>query len=317
MCWSICLHKRKKNKKLRQIDNYWNIDYNQRLGTGKYGDVYKATNIKDNGKTISAVKIITKRDLKHLKQLQIEKDCLELMSSTDKSHPCIVKLLDTFEDNTKVYFVLEYCEGRELFDEITERNQSKTKTFTELEVKEIAWVILHTLNHLHNNGIIHRDLKPENFLYNPIDSSIKMLDFGLARSNSNEYTTCSSRVGTPYYMAPEVLKRNYNLKCDLWSVGVIIYILLVGYPPFNGATDKDILTQVKIGKLDLSDNIFKTVDSNVVNLLKNLLQRDIEKRFDTKQALSHQWFQNFTPKSGLSIDFNKKHILELDSIDFH
>lgn len=169
-------------------------------------------------------------------------------------HPNIIKLYETFEDARNVYLVMELCEGGELFDRIIEKQH-----FSEKEAREIFKQIAQGLAHCHANHICHRDLKPENFLLlNKSDSSpIKIIDFGLShifeeqkegQFNKIQMTT---RAGTPYYIAPEVLAGKYDEMSDVWSLGVILFILLSGLPPFYGKNDAEILDMVKQRKYSL------------------------------------------------------------------
>jgi len=142
---------------------------------------------------------------------------------------------------------MEICKGGEVFDRILSKGR-----FTESEARKVFIDMIHALNYCHANGVCHRDLKPENFLYldQSEDSHIKIIDFGLAKifkssDKDGEKTPMTSRVGTSYYISPEVLAGNYDESCDIWSAGVILYILLSGYPPFNGNTDLKIIEKVK------------------------------------------------------------------------
>lgn len=133
---------------------------------------------------------------------------------------------------------MEHCKGQELFDYVT----SKQK-LSETETVSIVTEILKTLNYLHKFNLVHRDLKPENIIYNKETQKIKLIDFGLS-SYFSEECKLNSKVGTPYYVAPEVLKGEYSKECDMWSVGVITYILMTGFPPFGGKTNNDIYRNI-------------------------------------------------------------------------
>mmetsp|Transcript_24774 Transcript_24774/g.21999 ORF Transcript_24774/g.21999 Transcript_24774/m.21999 type:complete len:169 (+) Transcript_24774:252-758(+) len=148
-------------------------------------------------------------------------------------HPNIVKMYEYFEDEKRYYIITEICKGGELFDEIIARGK-----FTEKDAAVLVKQILSCINYCHKNKIVHRDLKPENVLLeqNKDFDQIKIIDFGTSLVHS-ENKLLDEKLGTPYYIAPEVLNKKYNEKCDLWSIGVITYILLSGMPPFNGNTD--------------------------------------------------------------------------------
>lgn len=157
-------------------------------------------------------------------------------------HPNIVKLYEVYSDSSNIYLITEYLEGGELFDLIL-----KSKHFNENIAAKIMKQLLSAICYCHSKKIVHRDLKPENLLITKANSyEIKVIDFGLSRTfeaHKNMY----SRMGTPFYIAPEVLKKKYNEKCDMWACGVILYILLSGNPPFNGKNDQQIFENIALG----------------------------------------------------------------------
>lgn len=165
------------------------------------------------------------------------------MMKTD--HPNIIKLYEYFEDSGYLYLIMEECGGGELFDKITERLEMR-KAFTEREAAGIFKQLMNAVAFCHGQNIVHRDLKPENILLQTksIDSPIKVIDFGLSKVFTNSDHTMYNKCGTPYYIAPEVLNGYYDEKCDIWSAGVILYILLSGEPPFNGYTDEEIYRKI-------------------------------------------------------------------------
>ena len=159
-------------------------------------------------------------------------------------HPNIIDFAEVFEDPRYLHIVSDLCTGGELFDRITAMGH-----YTEADAAKVLAMILRGIAYCHERNICHRDLKPENFLFETPDahSTLKIIDFGL----SFVFETgemMSTRVGTPYYIAPEVLQRNYGVECDMWSIGVIMYILLCGYPPFYGDSDPDIFGMVMKGE---------------------------------------------------------------------
>ena len=155
---------------------------------------------------------------------------IAILSKLD--HPNILKLYEVYEDPKRYYIVTELCKGGELFDEIT-----KKVVFTEVEAADLLKQILLAVAYFHDMGIVHRDIKPENVLIDrEQDNCLKIIDFGTSVIKSDEETLQSTQ-GTSYYIAPEVLKKSYNEKCDIWSVGVIMYIMLSGKPPFDGKDD--------------------------------------------------------------------------------
>lgn len=185
-----------------------------------------------------------KKDVKLLEE--------ELAILTQVDHPNIIKFHETYIDYRYVHIVMELSEGGELFEKIVEMHR-----FTEAMAASLMKKILSSVKHLHEHGICHRDLKPENFLFsdNSPDAEIKLIDFGLSKrfgsiQELDPTEKMHTIVGTPYYVAPEVLKGSYEFKCDVWSLGVILYIMLCGYPPFEGDNNKEIFKRVLQQKLE-------------------------------------------------------------------
>lgn len=186
---------------------------------------------------------------------------VEIMKQID--HPHIVKIYEYFETEHHIFIVMELLEGGELFERI-----QNEKTFDEKAAKKIIKEILEAINYLHIKNIVHRDIKPENILFSK-NGVLKIADFGTSKFFIK--SKMKNTHGTPYYIAPEVLDGNYNEKCDVWSVGVILYILLSGYPPFYGNSDEEIMGRVTKGKYDFKWKTFDNVSSNAKNLIKKML----------------------------------------------
>ena len=186
---------------------------------------------------------------------------------------------------------MEECKGGEVFDKIIERIQAK-QMYSEKDAANIIQQVMSCIQYCHNQNICHRDLKPENLLYlNPgseKDNRIKVIDFGLSQ-NTDKLKT---KVGTAYYVSPEILTGKYTQLCDIWSAGVILYILLTGDPPFNGSSDQIIYN--KIMKFDFSfpENKWKHISNEAKDLLKNHMLVPENKRATAKQVLAHNWFKN-------------------------
>jgi len=237
------------------------------LGQGNAGQVNQCIHLPTQ--TACAVKTITKSRVRRKDRIKREIDFLKKVH-----HPNIIRLHDVFEDETQVQIVMELCRGGELFDRIVEKateakaKQAKQKQrtfhpppvvapcFPERDAARILHSLLSAVSYLHSHDILHRDIKPENILFsqdsNDDDnddapsSSIKLIDFGLSvKHDSRRCPPLTNMVGTSYYMAPEVLAGSYDRSCDLWSVGVVAYVLLSGRPPFNGPTDNVIFQKIE------------------------------------------------------------------------
>lgn len=200
-----------------------------------------------------------RRAIKLIDRSLIEKDkegelLSEIKVLKEMDHPNIMRIYEFASDKDNYYIVQEYISGGELFDEIVKRRY--------MSEKDAAYVIrqlLSAVTYCHSKGVVHRDLKPENILIDSILENgqirIKVIDFGTALYIS-PHGTISETLGTPYYIAPEVIDGDYNEKCDVWSIGVIMYILLCGNPPFNGTNDDEILMAVKAGEYSLDGTNF-------------------------------------------------------------
>jgi calcium-dependent protein kinase len=184
-------------------------------------------------------------------------------------------MYEFFEDEKCYYIVYDLCKGGELFEEIVFRGK-----ISEKETAVLIKQILICVNYLHQMNIIHRDLKPENFLLEGSKdfNEIKMIDFWLACKHDSPKVMLDQMIGSSYYIAPEVLAKRYNNKCDLWSVGVITYIALSGVPPFNGSSDKDIIASIRVGKPGFSEPVWKSISDAAKEFIKKLLTVDPEQR---------------------------------------
>lgn len=254
------------------------------IGEGMDGEVRKAVHV-TTGEEF-AIKIITKSamDEEELSALHNE---IHILSEVE--HPNVVKFYEAYETDEKLYLVLELMQGGELFDRIIEN-----ECFTEKEAKDVLIPIIDAVNYCHELEIIHRDLKPENLLYETTDegSLIKISDFGLARfvPNSSFATTAC---GTPGYIAPEILMcKGYGKEVDVWSVGIILYILLWGYPPFFSDWNSELFEQIKAGKFEFHSPYWDDVSEEAKDLVKKLLTVDPKKRITLEEAKEHKWFSN-------------------------
>ncbi|CAD8124701.1 unnamed protein product [Paramecium sonneborni] len=254
------------------------------LGVGAFSQVRKVTHRKT--RAIRAMKVISKSRLSTA-ELQ-QKFINEINVYKQLDHPHILKLYEFYQDEKNYYIIIELCTGGELFDKIIEKG-----SFSEKEASYIMKQIMSAILYAHNQNIVHRDLKPENVLLDITSQgnyNVKVVDWGTAKIFSPNQQI-NEKFGTLYYMAPEVLKRNYNEKCDIWSCGVILYILLCGVPPFNGRTDAEIQKSILNGKYLLEGEVWETVSPHAKDLVIKMLQYDVQKRINAKQVLEHSWFQ--------------------------
>ncbi|KAL7183507.1 hypothetical protein ACSBR2_025830 [Camellia fascicularis] len=204
-------------------------------------------------------------------------------------HKNLIKYYDAFEDAHNVYIVMELCEGGELLDRILSRGGR----YTEKDAKAIVIQILSVVAFCHLQGVVHRDLKPENFLFTTRDEDapMKLIDFGLSDFIRPDQRL-NDIVGSAYYVAPEVLHRSYSLEADIWSIGVITYILLCGSRPFWARTESGIFRSVLRADPNFDDSPWPGVSAEAKDFLKRLLNKDHRKRMTAAQALTHPWLRD-------------------------
>ncbi|XP_039006865.1 CDPK-related kinase 5-like isoform X1 [Hibiscus syriacus] len=204
-------------------------------------------------------------------------------------HNNLVKFYDAFEDHDNIYIAMEFCEGGELLDRILARGGK----YSEDDAKTVMVQILNFVAFCHLQGVVHRDLKPENFLYTSkeVNSMLKAIDFGLS-----DFVRPDERlndiVGSAYYVAPEVLHRSYSTEADVWSIGVIAYILLCGSRPFWARTESGIFRAVLKADPNFIEEPWPSLSSEAKDFVKRLLNKDPRKRMTAAQALCHPWIQN-------------------------
>jgi calcium-dependent protein kinase len=217
--------------------------------------------------------------------MEMLKNEIEILQDMD--HPNIVKMYEYLEDEKRIYIVTEICKGGELFDEILNRAK-----FDEHDAAIVMKQLLSAINYCHKKSIVHRDLKPENMLLEQDRDleKIKIVDFGTSLVFDQD-RQMEEKLGTAYYIAPEVIKKQYNEKCDLWSCGVIMYILLSGEPPFNDprADNDAIMKKVEIGKYDIDHGVWRQISDQAKDLIKKLLTYNSADRISAEDALNHPW----------------------------
>ena len=281
-----------------------------RLGDGSYGTVYLAINIitKQN----FAMKKINKVKENEIDDMEIKNE-IDILSKLD--HPNIVKIIEFYSTPKAYYIITDFCSCGELY------NQLKHE-YTENQLAVLFYQVLSGLSYLHSKNIVHRDLKLENILISEIEKDnntndkyfwVKIIDFGTAKifeKNKNEKAV----VGSSYYIAPEVLHKNYNEKCDTWSIGVILYMLIVGKAPFDGQNDEEIIENIEKGEYNSKHKKLLNSSFEVQDLLKKLLEINVNKRLSSSDALKHSWFKKFNAKSLYSNIEESKIIIYLNRL---
>ncbi len=275
-----------------------------KLGDGSYGVVYLAVNIitKQN----IAMKKIKKVKENEIDDMEIKNE-INILKKLD--HPNIVKIIEFYSAPKAYYIITDFCSCGELYNQI--KNQ-----YSENQLAVLFYQVLSGLYYLHSNNIVHRDLKLENILISEIEKDkvtnekyfwVKIIDFGTAKifeKNKSEKAV----VGSSYYIAPEVLHKHYNEKCDTWSVGVILYMLIVGRAPFDGKDDEEIIENIEKGQFNSKHKKLLNSSEEVQDLVKKLLEVNVKKRLSSSEALKHPWFKKFNGKS-LYSNIEKEKIL--------
>ncbi|KAK8509965.1 hypothetical protein V6N13_118511 [Hibiscus sabdariffa] len=270
-------------------------DLDKELGRGQFGITYlcteKATGRKYACKSISTSKLTTDKDKEDVRR---EVSILQHLTG----QPNIVEFKGAYEDRKNVHLVMELCSGGELFDRIIAKG-----SYSERQAASVFRQIVNVVHACHFMGVIHRDLKPENFLLVSKDenSPIKATDFGLSVF-IEEGRMYRDLVGSAYYVAPEVLNRRYGKEIDVWSAGVILYILLSGIPPFYGETEKEIFKAVLEGHLDLKSQPWPSISEGAKDLIRKMLARDPQTRITAAEALDHPWMKEGGNASDKPID---------------
>lgn len=254
------------------------------LGRGQFGITYLCTE-NSTGKSY-ACKSILKRKLARQSDRDDVKREIQIMQHLS-GQPNIVEIKGAYEDRYSVHLVMELCAGLELFDRIIAKGR-----YSERDAAEIFRGIANVVHICHFMGVVHRDLKPENFLFASKDETamLKAADFGLSVF-IEEGKVYRDLVGSAYYVAPEVLSRHYGKEIDVWSAGVILYILLSGVPPFWAETEKGIFDAILEGDIDFESKPWPSISSTAKDLIRRMLTQDPKKRITAAQVLDHPWLR--------------------------
>ncbi|KAM7178536.1 calcium/calmodulin-dependent protein kinase type 1D [Macrochelys suwanniensis] len=264
------------------------FEFKETLGTGAFSEVVLAEE-RASGK-LFAVKCIPKKALKG-KESSIENEIAVLRKI---KHENIVALEDIYESPNHLYLVMQLVSGGELFDRIVEKG-----FYTEKDASTLIRQVLDAVYYLHRMGIVHRDLKPENLLYYSQDEESKIMisDFGLSKME-DKGDVMSTACGTPGYVAPEVLaQKPYSKAVDCWSIGVIAYILLCGYPPFYDENDSKLFEQILKAEYEFDSPYWDDISESAKHFIRNLMEKDPNKRYTCEQAARHPWIAGDTALS--------------------
>ena len=263
-----------------------NVDYtftNEILGNCSAGKIKKAIhNLTGQVRAIKVIKKNPKTINIFLREIYILKKL---------SHPNIMEIYEVYDDNRYLYIISELCNGGELFDMIHEKGH-----LTELEAKNIMKQLLSAISYCHKFNIIHSDLKPENIMLdyccktkNKKLFKVKIIDWGDAKFNDSKHKI-NKLTGTSFYLAPEVIKLDYNEKCDIWSLGIILFNMIFGYMPFDGNSDEEIFDNIEKGELVIPKEDYSLSSDKVILLIKQMLTYDANKRPSAEDCLKFDWF---------------------------
>ena len=282
------------------IEKYY--EFIKELGHGSYGKVFRIQN-KATG-DVYACKKIDKKSIKNKSRINTE---IDLLRTTD--HPNIIKLYEIYEDFTSLYLVMEECNGGQLLQRLS-LNVKNHKNYSEKDAAKIMKQILESVNYLHFHGVCHRDLKPENILFSSLldNYEIKLIDFGLSKIFAENNNIMKGSVGTLYYMAPEVIYGIYNEKCDVWSCGVILYMLLCGVPPFFSLNEEELKKKILNFDYNFNYSIFDKISIDAKELIKKIFVIP-EERPSISDLLNTNWIKENAPNS-----YNESLIVDWDHI---
>lgn len=255
------------------------------IGHGQFGVVRVAVNKLNPGGQQFAIKTIPKSKLNGDLKMMLRE--LDILQSAD--HPNIIRLYETYEDSLYLHLVMELCSGGNILEHIAEQG-----SYSEAIAAEVMSKICVAVNHLHQLYICHRDIKPDNCLYLSSEpgAELKLVDFGLSvKFGEDKVKKMYSLVGTPYYMAPEVLRGDYDKECDIWSLGVILYLMLSGHQPFASSSIQELFPKVMSANYSFLGEEWDEISPSAKDLISKLIVVEPNKRLTIQEMLKHDWFR--------------------------
>jgi calcium/calmodulin-dependent protein kinase I len=274
-----CMSSGTKQTRNEDIAKYYDIK--DKLGAGSFATVKRGVRKTDGAEF--AIKVVKKTNISD-EELAVVYDEVRIMRQITHDH--CVRLFEIYETPKRIYMVMELLTGGELFDRIVNKG-----SFSEREASELTRDLMSAIHYLHSINIVHRDLKPENLIYqsNSSTAPVKITDFGLAKNRKGQ-SKMTTACGTPGYVAPEILKNEpYTRQVDLWSIGVILYILLCGFPPFYHDQTAKLYEQIKRGDYSFPSPYWDEISPEAKDLVRGLLTVDPAKRMTSDQVLKHPW----------------------------
>lgn len=278
----------------RAVDEIYDLSVN--LGKGTFGTVERCTHRKTQ--QVQAMKTIAKKKVYNPDRMAQEVEIMRILE-----HPHILKMYETFEDEKYIYIVMELCKGGELLDKLLDLTSGG---FSEKAVAKVMRQVVSAVNYMHQQNVAHRDLKPENFLLaeevdDIADAHIKVIDFGFS-TLFQPGVPMSTRAVTTNYVAPEVLDGSYTEICDMWSIGVIIYVLLSGQKPFFGACEADVMAKIKRAEYTFDEPSWETTSEDAKQLIRGLILLNPAERLTAAQVLQHKWMgERFSGEAAPSV----------------
>lgn len=301
----------KKEFFIKEIDGLITQYYEviKKIGEGGSAKVYKVKQ-KSSGQ-IRAMKEVDKSKLPDIKYFKNEINILSMLD-----HPNILRLFEIFEDQKKFYLIMELCTGGNLLSRMSKNH------YREKEAAKLMEQIISAVAYCHEKGICHRDLKPQNILFcdETPNSLLKIVDFGISKiydpslsslkdelNNMNKIKKMTTVIGTIHYLSPEAIKGSYTEKCDIWSLGIILYYLLSGYPPFLGENENQILQNIISCKFTFPSKEWKNISESAKNLISSMLCPE-KKRISAKEVFNSKWLKSKLKKKNenkLSFNFDR------------